>query len=89
LGPAKSRPGRSGPSWRGVDPGGIEDFPHGGGADLVAHAFYHSALYPFLRRINAYLVRWTRKKYTRLRPLNKALARWRRITRQYPRLFAH
>jgi RNA-directed DNA polymerase len=52
-------------------------------------AFYHSALYPFLRRINAYLVRWTRKKYTRLRPLNKALARWRRITRQYPRLFAH
>ena len=38
LGPEKFRPGRSGPSWRGVDPGSIEDLPHGGGADLVAQA---------------------------------------------------
>jgi group II intron reverse transcriptase/maturase len=52
-------------------------------------AFYRSALYPFLQRINAYLVRWIRKKYKRLRPLKKALACWQRITRQYPRLFAH
>jgi RNA-directed DNA polymerase len=52
-------------------------------------AFYRSALCPFLARINAYLMRWTRKKYKRLRPFNKALAYWQRITRQYPRLFAH
>ena len=51
--------------------------------------FYRSALYPFLQRINAYLVRWLRKKYKRLRPFNKALAGWQRITSQYPRLFAH
>jgi RNA-directed DNA polymerase len=52
-------------------------------------AFYRSALCPLLARINAYLMRWIRKKYKRLRPFNKALACWRRITRQYPRLFAH
>jgi hypothetical protein len=30
------RPGRTGPARRGVDPGGVQDFPDGGGADLVA-----------------------------------------------------
>ena len=40
-------------------------------------------------RINAYLVRWIRKKYKRLRAKKKAKACWQRITRQYPRLFAH
>jgi hypothetical protein len=52
-------------------------------------AFYRSALCPFLARINAYLMRWIRKKYKRLRPFRKALACWQRITRQYPKLFAH
>ena len=52
-------------------------------------AYYRSALYPFLQRINAYLVRYLRKKYKRLRPFHKALAAWQRITSQYPRLFAH
>ena len=52
-------------------------------------AFYRSALYSLLRRINAYLMRWTRKKYKRLRPFKKAHACWKRITHQYPRLFAH
>ena len=32
------RPGRSGPPRRGVDAGGVQDFPDGGGADLVAEA---------------------------------------------------
>ena len=32
------RPGRFGPSRRGVDSGGVQDFPDGGGADLVAEA---------------------------------------------------
>jgi RNA-directed DNA polymerase len=52
-------------------------------------AFYRSALGPFLARINAYLLRWIRKKYKRLRSHTKAMAAWRRITSQYPRLFAH
>jgi hypothetical protein len=32
------RPGRTGPSWRGIDPGGMQDRPDGGGADLVAES---------------------------------------------------
>ena len=34
-------------------------------------AFYRSALYPLLTRINAYLLRWLRKKYKRLGPRRK------------------
>ena len=52
-------------------------------------AFYRSVLYPLLSRINAYLMRWIRKKYKRLRPMRKAAACWQRVTRQHPRLFAH
>ena len=52
-------------------------------------AFYRTALDHLLRRINAYLVRWLRRKYQRLRPAKKALACWQRITRQQPSLFAH
>jgi hypothetical protein len=48
-----------------------------------------TALDHLLRRINAYLVRWLRRKYQRLRPTKKALACWQRITRQQPSLFAH
>ena len=36
-------------------------------------AFYRSALYPLLQRINAYLMRWIRKKYKRLRAKKKAM----------------
>src|SRR5260370_184675 len=50
--------------------------------------FYKTALYPLLRRINGYLMRWLRKKYRRLRTFKKAHAAWRRTTRQYPRVFA-
>ena len=52
-------------------------------------AFYRSALLPLLRRINAYLMRWLRKKYKRLASKKKARACWERVTAQYPRLFAH
>ena len=52
-------------------------------------AFYRSVLQPLLARINAYLMRWIRKKYRRPRPFQKAKACWQRITSQYPRLFAH
>ena len=51
--------------------------------------FYRSALHPLLKRINAYLVRWLRSKYRRLRGFRKAHAAWKRVTRQYPACFTH
>jgi hypothetical protein len=52
-------------------------------------AFYRSALYPLLSRINAYLVRWIRKKYKRLQARKKAMECWQGITGRYPLMFAH
>jgi group II intron reverse transcriptase/maturase len=52
-------------------------------------SFYKTELEPVLRRINAYLVRWIRRKYRRLRPVKNARGAWKRITGQYPALFAH
>jgi len=52
-------------------------------------AFYRSALYQLLSRINAYLVRWIRKKYKRLRAEKKAIECWRGIVDRYPRMFVH
>lgn len=52
-------------------------------------AFYRSEMYQFLSRINAYLVRWIRKKYKRLRAKKKALKCWRQVVERYPRTFAH
>jgi RNA-directed DNA polymerase len=52
-------------------------------------AYYRSALYQLLTRINAYLVRWIRKKYKRLQAKKKAIECWRGITQRYPRMFAH
>lgn len=51
--------------------------------------FYPTALTPLLQRINAYLVRWIRKKYKRLAALHKALGKMQEIAKQYPRMFAH
>jgi len=51
-------------------------------------AFYRSALLTFLGRINAYLMRFLRKKYRRLWLFRRAKAAWLRITCQQPRLFA-
>jgi RNA-directed DNA polymerase len=52
-------------------------------------AFYRSALYPLLARINAYLMRWLRKKYRRLQGRKKAHEAWKRAVRDRPRFFAH
>jgi group II intron reverse transcriptase/maturase len=52
-------------------------------------AFYRSALYPLLGRINAYLMRWLRKKYKRLRGRKKAQEAWTRAVVKRPRFFAH
>ncbi|MFJ8113589.1 group II intron maturase-specific domain-containing protein [Streptomyces sp. NPDC096132] len=51
--------------------------------------FYRSALHPFLGRINAYLMRWIRKKDKRLRGRKKAQEAWNRTVIQRPRFFAH
>ncbi|MEQ4724616.1 group II intron reverse transcriptase/maturase [Nonomuraea sp. B19D2] len=51
--------------------------------------FYRSKLYRLLTRINAYLMRWVRSKYKRLRARKKAHQAWLRVTKQYPRLYAH
>jgi RNA-directed DNA polymerase len=52
-------------------------------------AFYRSALSPLLQRINAYLMRWIRKKYKRLRGKKKARECYQGITRRYPLMFTH
>ena len=51
--------------------------------------FYRSALYPLLTRINAYLMRWSRKKYKRLRNRKTAQTQWETVVRLRPRFFAH
>jgi RNA-directed DNA polymerase len=52
-------------------------------------AFYHSALYPVLHRINTYLLRWIMKKYKKLRTWKKAIWALSRGTQRQPELFAH
>jgi len=52
-------------------------------------AFYKSALYPLLERINAYLMRWIRKKYKRPRGRKKAQTSWNLAVERRPRFFAH
>jgi group II intron reverse transcriptase/maturase len=52
-------------------------------------AFYRSALYPLLGRINAYLMRWLRNKYKRLRGRKMAQRAWAEAVATRPRYFAH
>ncbi|MER5426069.1 group II intron maturase-specific domain-containing protein [Streptosporangium roseum] len=52
-------------------------------------AFYRTALYPFLERINSYLMRWIRKKYRRLRTIKKALRAFQNAVRSCPAMFRH
>ena len=61
------------------------DQPDRAGLDATTTArFYRSALYPLLTRINAYLVRWIRKKYKRLRPSGRPSRRCRRSPSDTP-----
>ena len=46
-------------------------------------------MYPLLMRINAYLMRWARKKYKRLRSYTRASRWWQRVVQRDPKLFAH
>jgi RNA-directed DNA polymerase len=53
-------------------------------------AFNRQALRPLLKRINAYLIRWLRGKYRKLRrSWSTTLRAWWRGLEQAPRLFAH
>jgi RNA-directed DNA polymerase len=52
-------------------------------------AFYRSALYPLLQRINTYLMRWLRNKFERLRARKRANAAWEQAVARRPRFFAH
>jgi RNA-directed DNA polymerase len=52
--------------------------------------FYKSALYPTLRRIDGFLIRWARRKFKRLRQRPKGAWHWlARVIRSSPDLFAH
>jgi RNA-directed DNA polymerase len=52
-------------------------------------AFYRSALYPVLHRINTYLLRWIMNKYKKLRTWKKAIQSMRDAVVRQPRYFAH
>jgi RNA-directed DNA polymerase len=51
--------------------------------------FYRSRLYPFLQRINAYLMRWARNKYQRLNSYKRFKAWWLGLVDREPGLFRH
>jgi len=52
--------------------------------------YYKSAMYPFLRNIEAYLIRWATRKYKRLRRHRRRAKYWLgRIRRREPNLFVH
>jgi RNA-directed DNA polymerase len=51
--------------------------------------YYRTALSPLLRRINAYILRWARKKYKRLRAFKRAMAWWEGVVKREPNLLRH
>ena len=52
-------------------------------------AFYRSALYPVLRRISTYLLRWIMNKYKKLRTWKKATRSMAEAAATRPQYFAH
>ena len=69
------------------------DQPDRRGLDAVLRqvlpAFYPSALYPLLARINAYLVRWIRNTYRRYDRTRAARRKLRDLATAYPHGFRH
>ncbi len=51
--------------------------------------FRRSELYPLLRRINTYLMRWLMNKYKKHRTWKKAIRAWSDAAADRPRYFAH
>jgi len=53
-------------------------------------SFYRTRLRPTLKRIDLYVIRWSRRKFKRLRRKTKGARDWfDRIRREQPTLFAH
>jgi RNA-directed DNA polymerase len=51
--------------------------------------FNRTEMYPLLHRINTYLMRWARKKFTRLRAFKRFKSWWYRVVERNPDLFVH
>src|SRR5207244_12023818 len=52
--------------------------------------FYKSGLYPLLRRLNEYLVRWAQRKSKPLRGHDRRAVKWlARVAQRAPNLFVH
>jgi RNA-directed DNA polymerase len=51
--------------------------------------YYRTRLYPLLKRINGYLVRWARNKYRRLASFKRVKRWWDRLVERDRNLFAH
>ena len=52
--------------------------------------FYKTRLRPTLKRIDAYVIRWARRKFKRMRHQTKGARDWLdRLHRANPQLFAH
>src|SRR3979411_634868 len=51
--------------------------------------FYRTEMDGLLRRINAYLMRWARRKFTRLRVFTRFKAWWHELLHRVPALFDH
>ena len=52
-------------------------------------AFYRSALYPVLDRINTYLLRWIMRKYRKLSTWKQAIQVLSDARKRQPRYFSH
>jgi hypothetical protein len=51
--------------------------------------FHRAQMFGLLQRINAYLMRWARKKYRRLRSHHRVKSWWAGVVARAPNLFAH
>jgi len=59
-------------------------------AELPISHFYKTRLRPTLKRIDAYVIRWARRKFKRMRHQTKGARDWfDRLRRATPKLFAH
>ena len=59
-------------------------------ASAAGSEFYKTQLRPTLIRINAYVIRWARRKFKRMRHQSRGVREWlTRVRRAEPDLFIH